>query len=196
MNGYFCWTAIALIVSGKRYNRRNSKLQAQVYARFSPLIGGPSIIPLHIEIMVYHEEQNYTENKIQKLRVLHRIDFLPEHPTNFNTTLALCSLKDVKGEIRHRIYVDQKVQHEADIMDGNRSFSRMFLVDQSRINNLINEGTIYLFSTKDTQDENFRKLPPSFYDLFLEKEKQPLNLLKYNCYSFAYDIYSFMEPFR
>lgn len=84
-----------------------------VYARFSPLIGGPPLLPIHVEIMLLqhdttdidgvHAEENVNDD-INSMK-LHRMDFVPDDATNPETIGKLIGLQNVKGIVRHRTFV-------------------------------------------------------------------------------------------
>ena len=57
-----------------------------VYATLRPLVGGPSLLPIHIQIA--HDDAVY--------------DFLPQSPTAFTTTTTLIRGGAVDGDIRIR----------------------------------------------------------------------------------------------
>ena len=87
-----------------------------VYARFSPLIGGPSFLPIHVEIMLHAPSQNIKverdlvsgiENEINSTdfegkdcEYLYRFDFLPSNPKDPTTIQRLISLQGVPGKVR------------------------------------------------------------------------------------------------
>ena len=98
---------------------------AHVYLRFSPLIGGPAFLPLHVEVIVALEDANHANqqkltqhmdtiyfrrtNKLSSTPFLsdscqlHRFDFLPQNPTDSSTLASLATLQGVPGRVRHRI---------------------------------------------------------------------------------------------
>jgi len=115
------------IYSQVKYQEDNTESITQdghVFLRFSPLIGGPSFIPLHVEvIIVVDEDGNNSEemimdtvyirrnnnlsatflNKQQKLQ-FHRFDFLPEKPLDPSTISRISTLQAVPGNVRYRRY--------------------------------------------------------------------------------------------
>ena len=94
-----------------------------IFLRFSPLIGGPSFLPLHVEVIIIVDgDINNSEEMImdtvyirrnnnlsatflnkQQLQ-FHRFDFLPERPTDPSTLARLSSLQGVPGNLRYRRY--------------------------------------------------------------------------------------------
>ena len=97
----------------------------QVFLRFSPLIGGPPI-PLHVEVILAEDAGKHKDNIESKeegstiyirktnnlasmaflntYRQLHRLDFLPQNPTDPSTVIRLASFQSVTGKLRHRTY--------------------------------------------------------------------------------------------
>jgi hypothetical protein len=191
-------------------HKNDSSLQAQIYARFSPLIGGPPILPLHVELMIYNEQRQIVNGDIDI--ILHRIDYIPMNPTDRNTILNLLRLKYVPGSIRHRIYLssDAGLEQTKDLWtmhlddtnqnnngdnnnNSNGKDTQISIVNKDRIQYLIQDAfSIPLFSTIEYNDI-LMKLAPRLMELFVEKEETGLHLLYYNCYSFAYDVYSCMK---
>ena len=64
----------------------------RLFLENSPLIGGPSWLPLHIKVIL--EDGNR--------KVVHRWDFVPLDATNFATLRQLLLLQAVPAEIRHQ----------------------------------------------------------------------------------------------
>ena len=113
-----------IIYSQVNYQEDNaeSTTDNHIFLRFSPLIGGPTFLPLHVEvIIIVDEDVNNSEemimdtvyisrnnnlsstflNKQQKLQ-FHRFDFLPERPTDPSTISRLSTLQAVPGNVRYR----------------------------------------------------------------------------------------------
>ena len=90
-----------------------------IFLRFSPLIGGPPFLPLHVEVILGMASNNsYAEFMDKKIYVrrtnnlsflkehatqLHRFDFLPMNPTDPSTISRLLTLRSVPAKVRHRI---------------------------------------------------------------------------------------------
>ena len=95
-----------------------------IFLRFSPLIGGPSFLPLHVEvIIIVNEDVNNSEemkmdtvyirqnNNLlatflneQKSLQFHRFDFIPEKPLDPSTISRISTLQAVPGNVRYRRY--------------------------------------------------------------------------------------------
>lgn len=108
-----------------------------IFLRFSPLVGGPTFLPLHVEvIIIVDEDVNNSEemimdtvyirqnnnlsatflNKQQKLQ-FHRFDFLPEKPLDRSTISRISTLQAVPGNVRYRRYETSS----SDIPSNNKS---------------------------------------------------------------------------
>ncbi len=96
---------------GKSFNN-----PSRVYLRFSPLVGGPKFLPIHVEVMFL----DYQEKDDTPYEILHRFDFLPAHPNDERTIINLLSLRSVPGLVRHRILVSES--NEKNVFDENISF--------------------------------------------------------------------------
>lgn len=233
---HFYWSLIAFFSPFKnqilhhRNDSSSSLLHAQIYARFSPLIGGPPILPLHVELlllMMDHEPSESSENDMDDTpMILHRIDYIPQNPTDSNTIMKLLTLKYVPGTVRHRIYLSNDdllqpikdlwwMQHPLDTNDKDDTRkdnhhdttitnTPISIVNKDRIQSLLKgASTLSLGSTittstttttATTTNTTMVKLAPSLLELLKEIQQQrELHLLYYNCYSFAYDVYSCLK---
>lgn len=93
----------------------DTEQSTQIFLKFSPLVGVPSIIPIHVEVMILNSinkrstmndmNTNGSDGIWPSFRCLHRIDFLPAEPTKESTILKLITLQSVPGLIRHRILI-------------------------------------------------------------------------------------------
>jgi hypothetical protein len=95
----------------------------QVFLRCSPLIGGPSVLPLHVEVIlaedvetrrsidntIYIRKTNDLSHLMNTYPQLHRFDFLPENPKDPSTVLSLATFQAVPGKLRHRYYNTQNI---------------------------------------------------------------------------------------
>lgn len=115
----------ASIRSSQRDHERSESI-VQVFLRFSPLIGGPSVLPLHVEVILAEKDADrrsdaeddkgtiYIRNSndfayLNTYPQIHRLDFLPENPTDPSTIARLISFQSVPGRLRHRYYTQHNV---------------------------------------------------------------------------------------
>lgn len=97
---------------------RHSNSDSQLFLRFSPLIGGPALLPLHVELLLIpptatrKEKENIEyvlKNATNQYFDIHRFDFLPENPRDSDTIARLMQFHGVPGNVRYRHYpVEQK----------------------------------------------------------------------------------------
>ena len=89
-----------------------------VYARFSPLVEGPSFLPIHVEIMLHNEVHDIPsryefvketacvndlkEKDVKGCECLYRFDFLPQKPKDPSTIQSLLTFRGVPGKVRFR----------------------------------------------------------------------------------------------
>ncbi len=106
-------------------NARDNSVQ--IYLRFSPLIGGPSFLPLHVEVILApHAKKNHviSENNYggKAAPQFHKFDFLPTNPTDPMTLLRLMTLRPVSGKVRHRVFCEKNFpyKNEITVENGNR----------------------------------------------------------------------------
>ena len=107
------------ISSSLTNHERSCEDKVQVFLRFSPLIGGPPI-PLHVEVILAEDDADKRKDIKSKeegstiyirktnnlasmaflntYQQLHRLDFLPENPTDPFTVIRLASLQSVPGK--------------------------------------------------------------------------------------------------
>ncbi|KAL3771325.1 hypothetical protein ACHAWO_005391 [Cyclotella atomus] len=109
-----------------------------IFLRFSPLIGGPPFLPLHVEVLLTQDvppsKSNTKDQQMHQLiegilknttnnRYLdiHRFDFLPQNPRDGDTIVRLMLLKGVPGNVRYRncLMVDRDSLQDCSVADGN-----------------------------------------------------------------------------
>lgn len=96
----------------------------RVFLRCSPLIGGPSVLPLHVEVIlaedvdttrrsiddtIYIRKTNDLTHLTNTYPQLHRFDFLPVNPKDPSTVVSLATFQSVPGKLRHRYYNTQNI---------------------------------------------------------------------------------------
>ncbi len=171
------------------------KDNVKVFLRFSPLIGGPPI-PLHVEVILADNDENKCKDSdeskgtiyIRKTNdlssmaflntypQLHRLDFLPENPTDPSTVVRLVSFQSVPGKLRHRYYTQNITSSDAS-QDG-RGITVLLPVGSIPCNNKNSVTSSNIISTalkftKERRDHVYDDLR-----IFLGK----------NCLSFALDL--------
>lgn len=188
---------------------------AHIFLRFSPLIGGPPFLPLHVEVIVAVEEDfssklvgQYSDtifirrvNTLSSIPFfrgsstrLHRFDFLPEKPTDVATTVRLVSLRSVPGRVRYRQY-RMRAGEPNDIQQPN------FITDKSG-SQQDGKGVTILIPVGYASHDNYKKTGINevvsaaiqYKDECSETLFKELRILGgKNCLSFALDILSHMH---
>eukprot|EP00555_Chaetoceros_dichaeta_P013094 CAMPEP_0198268684 /NCGR_PEP_ID=MMETSP1447-20131203/38354_1 /TAXON_ID=420782 /ORGANISM="Chaetoceros dichaeta, Strain CCMP1751" /LENGTH=246 /DNA_ID=CAMNT_0043959873 /DNA_START=62 /DNA_END=799 /DNA_ORIENTATION=+ len=213
--------SISRALLNERYTKDIETLTASqnlnVYLRFSPLVGGPSFLPIHVEVILHHisppnlqttvrrkigdtlSNDMDGETKIISRDYLHRLDFLPENPSDPSTLFNLLTLRSVPALIRHRILVARLPTTSQIVMESTKKIS-IQEVSKSKFDSLIGKqegltgssrkvviplGSVQLSNNNaDTQD--IPELPISM-EMYLQKQLgMELSLLTNNCYSFAW----------
>ncbi len=123
-----------------------NRLNSSIYLRFSPLVGGPKFLPIHLEVMLLEQTMCEETSSFSNM-CLHRFDFLPLHPNNKATILRILSLQPVPGLVRHKIFVDERVTAEhgdgfLKMFDEKGTTSNVVLVPNERINRLIGNNDV------------------------------------------------------
>jgi len=148
----------------------------EVWIRFSPLVGGPPILPLHSEIILKQETNGET--------IFHRFDFLPRDPTDPNTISQLLSFSSVPGEVRYRVCKDDDIIQTSQPIDKATSISPL-------TQKLLLSSSVKVKSFSSSKIENISNTSNQIdiAKTFCEEYKSTnsdLHLLKNNCYNFAW----------
>ncbi len=173
--------------------------KVQVFLRFSPLIGGPPI-PLHVEVILAEDDADKRKDNIKSkeegstiyirktnnlasaavlntYQQLHRLDFLPENPTEPSTVIRLASLQSVPGKLRHRYY-SQKITASSDSKQDGRGITVLLPV-----------GSIHSSKESGESSSNIISTAMEFTNERRDNEYDDLRiLLGKNCLSFAIDL--------
>ena len=169
-----------------------------IFLRFSPLIGGPPFLPLHVEVILGMASNNsYAEFMDKKIYVrrtnnlsflkehatqLHRFDFLPMNPTDPSTISRLLTLRSVPAKVRHRIV---QSSNNVDVQkDDDRSTSVQD--DGKGITLLVPIGAVVA--------DNIIPRALDFKDEYQDTLFRELRLIGgKNCLTFALDLISHVE---
>ena len=184
-----------------------SRDSLRVFLRFSPLIGGPKFLPLHVEVILNRNSDN----------TLYRFDFIPLKATDPSTLARLVTLQSVPGLLRSRTFdgYGSDTAEEAAAADGVDSF-----VDSSPSNdtskparNSLDEFKIILSTNgRDARSQIIRgrngvticlstietSIPTEIiaqaedFTQLYQIENGELNLAQNSCYTFAYNLLRFL----
>ena len=169
-----------------------SEGSVQVFLRFSPLIGGPPI-PLHVEVILAEDgadteskgtidirkTNNLESTALSSYPKLHRLDFLPQNPTDPSTVVRLASLQSVPGRLRHRYYA-QNITASSDRNQDGRGITVLLPVGSIPYEKDNEEDRSAIISTAL---EFTKERTDNIYD-------DLRILLGKNCLSFAIDLLS------
>eukprot|EP00565_Helicotheca_tamesis_P001043 CAMPEP_0185738894 /NCGR_PEP_ID=MMETSP1171-20130828/34123_1 /TAXON_ID=374046 /ORGANISM="Helicotheca tamensis, Strain CCMP826" /LENGTH=241 /DNA_ID=CAMNT_0028410279 /DNA_START=19 /DNA_END=744 /DNA_ORIENTATION=- len=130
-----------------------------VFVRFSPLIGGPSFLPLHCEVLLLAPPPPANEEEENTI-LIHRFDFLPKEPTRAETLSSLLSLQSVPGMVRQRtLNIPSSSWKEIDRQNDNDDDDSPLLSMAFPVENAIQAARTSDTSTYDetTTEERFRR---------------------------------------
>lgn len=187
------------ISKDSKSQRSESSRNVKAFARFSPLIGGPTFIPIHVEVMILEttidDMQMHSENGSAKT-LLRRIDFIPKDAEKIETILKLVTFQNVPAIIRDRTLT---YGYEKD-SDESLNVLNPINVDFARIETLL-QNSVSIEKTNFILPLNIDGIANIDYMKslsFCVKSKQgsELNLLNNNCYSFAYDILQTLKGYQ
>ena len=165
----------------------------------------------------YDNDSDETKNidKTGNMQCLHRFDFIPLEPTKKSTIQKLITLQSVPGRLRHRILINEDmedVSKNSRIVTSNDDCNQIIVSnerlceltrnyncknsDESSSSSIVfqisNSSNRVMISSKNYDDNDFVhdlvQIPPEIQKLFHEKKDVELNLLFYNCYSFAWNV--------
>lgn len=195
-----------LTLTHKSKNRRTIRLRAKqrIHLEASPLIGGPSWLPLHVKVVVERPFVNDTA----AFSLRHKWDLIPVNATSEATLQQLLLLRTVPSQIRYRLYssvhdVDEKIQLPelllSIVYDSNtlQEMSHDFLLT---VNKFFEAQTLSeRCSTPEVyvKDETQRRQPKlqqvhDFCLSYLHQTRMELHLITNNCWRFALQLYFYL----
>lgn len=189
--------------------QETSDRYTHIYLRFSPLVGGPIFLPLHVEVIFVVDDadaastiastQTHTMDTVyirnsnsfssipffNNSMIFHRFDFLPEKPTDPSTLARLFTFQSVPGVVRCRSISQQNVNDES-----------MKITDRNGLTILIPVGSHMCTSSDSTNnnDDDVVSTAVRFKDEYSDSLFKDIRLLGgKNCFSFALDLLSYVE---
>ena len=124
----------------------NATKNVQIFLRFSPLINGPSLFPLHVEVIFAVDNPNCNNiERIDKFSArkpnnllpvstlnecfqLHRFDFIPVNPTDPSIVTRLLSFRPIPGRVRYRAQtqcMNESADSSQDVSDKSHDNSTL-----------------------------------------------------------------------
>ena len=180
-----------------------------LYLRFSPLVGGPSFLPLHVELILVpvieynlndRRQKKYTDIiSTNKSFYIHRFDFLPENPRDQDTIVKLIQLQSVPANVRYRYC--QSDQIIRCFQDANQDESAHFISDammQSKSMSILEDRgmtiALRIGTSSAVNNQSVLSSAISFVDSYRSEEGKELRILGgKNCISFALDMISHLH---
>ena len=179
--------------------RSKSSRNVKAYARFSPLIGGPTFLPIHIEVMILEtmtDDLQMNSGNGSAKTLLRRIDFIPKDAEKIETILKLVTFQNVPAIIRDRTLTygyDKDSEESLNILNPmSVDFARIDALLQNRVSI---EKTNFILHLDIDGIGNIDYMK-SLSLCVKSKEGSELNLLNNNCYSFAYDILQTLKGYQ
>jgi hypothetical protein len=179
----------------------------QFFLRFSPLIGGPSFLPLHVEVILVPVIDRITvvEHGIEtalnpapnsEYFDIHRFDFLPENPREPATIVRLMQLQAVPGLVRYRcspaLQTDDNKPETTSFQLDNRGDSGN-QGEERGVTILFNLG-ISSSRKKSTSSTSVLTTAMDFINSYKTTHGRELRILGgKNCVSFALDMLSHID---
>lgn len=161
-----------------------------VFAQFKPLVGGPSFLPLHVEVIIAPSSSESGMNLLEN-SVAHRFDFLPLNPENPAVLQQLISFQSVPGLVRYRTINTLESNITSFAADSEIKNNKR----QKQINLSIPLGFCQCFPIKSA--DLIKNLSPidkavNFSNDF-QRERGELNILFNNCITFAISLLLHLE---
>ena len=158
----------------------------------SPLIGGPSWLPLHVKVVLKSKD------------ICHQWDLIPIDATNTTTLQKLVTLQNVPAQIRHRIFSTSLPQNKFDQISSRQEvvrtniYSADTLLEMSDNINMSVGDTLAptekrssLNSDANSIDIDQRNISHAhrFCQSFMVRTNMELHLIWNNCWTFAVQLW-------
>ena len=187
------------IAKESKSQRSESSRNVKAFARFSPLIGGPTFLPIHVEVMILEttiDDMQMNSGNGSAKTLLRRIDFIPKDAEKIETILKLVTFQNVPAIIRDRTLT---YGYEND-NDESLNILNPINVDFARMESLL-QNSVSIEKTNFVLPLDIDGIANIDYMKSLSlcvksKEGSELNLLNNNCYSFAYDILQSLKGYQ
>ncbi len=170
----------------QRPTRSSSKLPLQIQNhRFSletsPLIGGPSWLPLHVKVVLSSQT------------LCHQWDLIPKDPRNTTTLQKLVTLQHVPAQIRYRIYNTTTTASESQQQDNGNQVSivepiplNTIIYDAEKVPKMLDQNMhMFIDHAVIDQDQHDLWQAHRFCQSFMVRTDMELHLIWNNCWTFA-----------
>ena len=188
-----------------RINQQATRYQVSI--AFSPLVGGPAFLPLHISILLLQQQpQDGRQSKKDSLPLSlkntedeldqHRFDFLPVHARDPQVLQKLVSLQYVPGYVRCTTIMEQQDQTMIAFTDTptssskNQTESLQVPTSTSKENDASTSrpSVIVKIGTTHASIEDVHRFCSAY-----QFSKGDLHLITNNCASFALELLRYIE---
>jgi hypothetical protein len=175
----------------------------ELFLRFSPLIGGPPFLPLHVDIILV-PQISADPDKIEAVLKsatneneyadIHRFDFLPENPTDPTTIVRLMLLQGVPGRVRYRCF---PLLNEGDLQGMGDNYNNLMQQQSENSSQRQDRGVAILFRFGSFSSRNKATVLSTAIDYanhYRTTDGKELRILGgKNCLSFALDMISHLD---
>lgn len=195
------------VKEGSIDSNTESNDEVSLFLRFSPLVGGPPFLPLHVElILLPTPKQINIQQRKQQLDAalknasyncfdIHRFDFLPENARDTDTIVKLMKFQAVPGNVRYRYLPSEQNQ-----LIGRASTDRRDheLHPVTCGNTTRAEGLTVLFcigtACSELESQSILSTAATFVEEYRAAAGKELRILGgKNCVSFALDMISHLD---
>ena len=148
-----------------------SKENMDIQLKVLPLIGGPSWLPIHVQVIV---DQTYA------------FDFVPYNATSPNTLRSLLSFQSVPAQARiHNRRILRPRKAKADTMEDKMVFDNIDVPSHPNQSTTSGMGTPHHTHTR----------PCYCYDAieFCNRYNKDLHLITNNCWTFAFELIRYLQ---
>jgi hypothetical protein len=187
----------------------------RIFLRLSPLVGGPSFLPLHVEVILAptamctntREQEQNIDIVLRSARNvyfdIHRFDFLPQNPKERETIVKLMLLQAVPGNVRYRYCPEDSnnvMQKYGAVDDDSNSSYKDDIVQYNNDHQRDDRGVTMLLglgwssTSNKTTSRCLLSTATTFANEYSMNEGKELRILGgKNCLSFALDMLSHLN---
>jgi hypothetical protein len=186
---------------------RNSQLlqrNARLHLETSPLVGGPSWLPLHVKVLL--ETNDFIPaNGAPSLSSQHQWDLIPVMPTNKSTLTKLTTLQYVPAQIRYRVYkisqyndtnnnksfpgLPYTIIYDSETLDGMSENIILLIGDCINFNSIEATSLLCLENVPcdnfNHDDQDLVQRAHKFCIQYMLRNNMKMHLLTNNCWAFA-----------
>jgi hypothetical protein len=186
----------------KSKDRIELRFQAKqrIHLEASPLIGGPSWLPLHVKVVI---EKNFV-NDTAAFSLRHQWDLIPVNATSASTLQQLLMLRNVPSQIRYRLYgnvndVSEKedvrelllsIVYDANTIQEMSQDFGLTVKDECFTTQTISER-VSLFKAHTKYAEQLQQVH-DFCRSYLHQTNMELHLITNNCWRFGLQLYFYL----